>query len=115
MNPDIQHSFKALADPTRRQILIQLSQQAMTIAEITDGFDMTRAAIKKHLDVLQSCSLISVNKKGRESINTLEAQGLKTIIDWLSYFDQFWDTKLNRLQTVISENESNINNEKKRK
>lgn len=106
MNPDIQHSFKALADPTRRQILVQLSQKDMTIAEITDQFDMTRAAIKKHLNVLESGSLISVKTNGRERINTLEAQGLKTITDWLSYFDQFWDTRLSRLQAAIAENEN---------
>ena len=109
MNPDIQHSFKALADPTRRQILMYLSQQDMTIAEVTDQFDMTRAAIKKHLNILEGGSLISVKTQGRERINTLEAQGLKTITDWLAYFEQFWDTKLDSLRAAIEKNESDIN------
>ena len=118
MNPDIQHSFKALADPTRRQILMHLSQQEMTIAEITDHFDMTRAAIKKHLNILESGSLISVKKNGRERVNSLETNGLKTITDWLGYFDQFWDNKLSRLQTAIAKNENianNLTNQNKRK
>ena len=109
MNPELQHSFKALADPTRRQILVHLSQQEMTIAEITDQFDMTRAAIKKHLNILESGSLISVKTSGREKLNSLEIEGLKTITDWLTYFDQFWDTKLSRLQTVIANDPDNKN------
>lgn len=109
MNPDTQYSFKALADPTRRQILVHLSQQEMTIAEITDEFDMTRAAIKKHLTILESGSLISVKTQGRERINSLETEGLKTISDWLGYFDQFWDNKLNSLQKAITNSADNKN------
>jgi len=104
MTPDIQYSFKALADPTRRQIIRQLSQQEMTIAEITDQFDITRAAIKKHLNVLERGKLISVKANGRERINSLETDGLQEIMDWLGYFDQFWDNKLSRLQTAIENN-----------
>lgn len=107
MQTDIQHSFKALADPTRRQILVHLSQQDMTIAEVTDQFDMTRAAIKKHLNILESGHLISVKTHGRERINTLEAQGLKTITNWLAYFDKFWDTKLDGLRSAIEKSEIN--------
>jgi len=97
MNPKIQHSFKALADPTRREILVHLSQEDMTIAEITEQFDMTRAAIKKHLTILENGRLITVKKSGRERINSLETEGLKTVTDWLHYFDQFWDKKLDSL------------------
>jgi len=105
MTPDIQNSFKALADPTRRTILMHLSKQDMTIGEITNQFDMTRAAIKKHLNALENGSLISVKSNGRERINKLETKGLKTINDWLTYFDQFWDTKLDGLREVIETNE----------
>ncbi len=109
MTLNIQHSFKALADPTRRQILVHLSQQDMTIADITDQFDITRAGIKKHLNILESGKLISVKTRGRERINSLETEGLKTITDWLAYFDQFWDEKLSSLQTAIANNETKTN------
>ena len=115
MNQNIQHSFKALADPTRRQILTHLSKQDMTIADITDQFDITRAAIKKHLNILENGKLISVKTSGRERINSLETEGIKTITDWLSYFDQFWDEKLSRLKTAIANNEIETNSKKKRK
>jgi len=105
MTPYIQNSFKALADPTRRMILMHLSKQDMTIAEVTDQFDMTRAAIKKHLNVLENGKLISVKSTGRTRINKLETKGLKAISDWLTYFDQFWDTKLDALREVIERSE----------
>jgi len=73
---------------------------------------MTRAAIKKHLTILEKGSLISVKTNGRERINSLETDGLKTVTDWLTYFDQFWDNKLNRLQTAIANNNAE-NSEKK--
>lgn len=101
MSADIQQSFKALADPTRRGILVHLSQRDMTIAEVTDQFDMTRAAIKKHLNILESGNLISVEIKGRERVNKLETKGIKNITDWLNYFDQFWDIKLDKLRQAI--------------
>lgn len=109
MNLEIQNSFKALADPTRRTILMHLSQQDMTIGEVTDQFDMTRAAVKKHLNILESGRLITVESNGRERINKLDTKGIKSITDWLKYFDQFWDTKLDKLRDAIESSEDYSN------
>ncbi len=102
MNLEIQNSFKALADPTRRSILIHLSQKDMTIGEVTDQFDMTRAAVKKHLTVLESGRLISVESNGRERINKLETKGLKTISDYEYLLLQAFESG------TISEKESDV-------
>ena len=102
-----QDSFKALADPTRRMILMHLSTKDMTIGEITDHFDMTRAAVKKHLNILEDGQLISVRRSGRERINTLEPIGLKSVSDWLSYFDQFWNHRLTTLKNIIETEQEN--------
>lgn len=96
-----QPTFRALADPTRRAILMQLSAQDMTIAEVASGFDITRAAVKKHLTVLSDGGLISMTPKGREVITRLEPHGFAPVRDWLSFFDQFWDDKLSSLKTII--------------
>ena len=101
MNQDIQSSFKALADPTRRSILMQLSAQDMTVQELTDNFDMTRAAVKKHLTILENGKLITAHRQGRDRINRLDTLGLKSVTEWLSYFDQFWDERLNHLKNAI--------------
>ena len=102
MSTQVQNSFRALADPTRRDILVLLSKQEMTIAEIADEFPMTRAAVKKHLTVLEQGQLITVHPSGRERVNRLEPRGMKNVTEWVKYFDQFWDDKLSALQNVIN-------------
>jgi len=96
-----QMGFRALADPTRRSILQLLAKNDMTIAEVADNFQMTRAAVKKHLTILNDGDLISVRAIGRSRVNTLNADGIKRVFDWLSYFDVFWDDRLNKLKTEI--------------
>lgn len=102
--PDhLQPVFRALADPTRRDILRMLGTHPMTIAQVSDQFDMTRAAVKKHLVMLSDGGLIVVEKHGRERINSLNADALKPVVDWLGWFDQFWDTRLDALKAAIEE------------
>lgn len=101
----VQGAFRALADPTRRDILVFLSRQDMTIGEVADRFEITRAAVKKHLTILEQGALISVHPSGREKINRLEPLGLKTVADWLNYFNQFWDERLRSLQSAIEQEE----------
>ena len=96
-----QAAFRALADPTRREILLHLSQGDLTIGEVKVHFDITRGAIKKHLNILEEGRLISVHARGRERINHLEPAGLKTATEWLNYFSQFWDEKLGHLKSAI--------------
>ncbi|MCG7519728.1 helix-turn-helix transcriptional regulator [Ruegeria sp. Ofav3-42] len=104
MQIQTQNAFRALADPTRREIVQILASQDMTIAQLTDRFDMTRAAVKKHLTVLSDGGLISVEARGRERINRLEPKGMAPILDWFSYFDQFWDDRLSNLKEAIERN-----------
>jgi DNA-binding transcriptional ArsR family regulator len=96
-----QPTFRALADPTRRDILLMLRGKDMTIAEVADNFDMTRAAVKKHLTVLSDGGLITVRAQGRERINTINTAGMAPVLDWLTFFDAFWDDRLNALITAI--------------
>lgn len=93
--------FRALADPTRRDILMMLHGTDMTIAQVAENFEMTRAAVKKHLTVLSDGGLVSVRAKGREKINTLNPNAFAPIVDWLGFFDLFWDDRLNDLKAAI--------------
>lgn len=77
----------------------------MTIAEVSDNFDMTRAAVKKHLTMLSDGGLINVEARGRERINSLNPQGFAPVFDWLSFFDQFWDDRLSDLKTAIEKDQ----------
>jgi len=101
MSPAAQTAFRALADPTRREILLMLRAHDMTIADVAGNFDMTRAAVKKHLTVLSDGGLITVEARGRERINHLNPVGMAPVLSWLEYFDAFWDDKLAALKTAI--------------
>ena len=96
-----QYTFRALADPTRRNILKMLNRQELTIAEVAENFEMTRAAVKKHLTVLSDGGLITIEPRGREKVNKINPAGMTPVLDWFAFFDGFWDTRLDALKTAI--------------
>ncbi len=98
---DLQPAFRALADPTRRAILRMLGDSDMTVAEVADRFDITRAAVKKHLVILEDGALIRSEPRGRERVHQLDAQAIKPVFDWLGYFDRYWDGPLSRLKETV--------------
>ena len=101
----MQHSdqsiFRALADPTRREILQLLSLNECSIGQLTEVFPMTRAAVKKHLTVLEEGQLIEVESRGRERINRLRPNGLRPVLDWIDQLDLAWDDRLAALKSAI--------------
>ena len=101
MSPNQQLCFRALADPTRRDILTLLRQDDLTIADVAERFDITRTAVKKHLTMLSDGGLITVEARGRERINRFNPQGMAPVFDWFSYFDTFWDDRLATLKQAI--------------
>ncbi|WP_395373320.1 ArsR/SmtB family transcription factor [Marinicella sp. W31] len=103
MNQDLQPLFRALADTTRRQILMRLSDHDMSIAEVAEQFDMSRTAVKKHLTILQQGQLISIKQQGRESINSIEPENLKPVSEWINHFSHFWDERLHQLKQAIEQ------------
>ncbi|MEM9937711.1 MAG: metalloregulator ArsR/SmtB family transcription factor [Pseudomonadota bacterium] len=96
-----QSIFRAIADSTRRDILQLLSEREMSVNEIASNFSMTRPAIAKHLNILREGQLLKVTQKGRERIHTLTPEALKTVADWVSYYDRFWDDRLAQLKTIV--------------
>lgn len=102
----IQPTFRALADPTRREILLMLRQRDLTIAEVAENFDITRAAVKKHLTVLAEGGLISVETRGRERVNRFKPDGIAPVFDWLSFFDGYWDDRLSALKSAIEKDKT---------
>ena len=103
MTADLQGAFRALADPSRRAMLVLLSDRDMTIGEVSGHFAMTRAAVKKHLSILEHGRLISVHPRGRQRINRLQPQALKRAADWFAYFERYWDDKLGRLTSAVAD------------
>jgi DNA-binding transcriptional ArsR family regulator len=93
--------FQAIADPTRRQLLTLLADQDLPIAAISRRFPITRTAVNKHLHVLADAGLVSSKRVGRETRYKLQPEPLAEVKEWLSFFDVYWDEKLDALQKFV--------------
>jgi len=101
--------FQAIADPTRRAILVLIASQAMTPNALAEHFDTTRQAVSKHLRILTECELVKQEYQGREIYYTLEIQKMKEIDNWLSQFRKIMESRFDRLDNLLE------NMKKKRK
>ena len=100
--------FQAIADPSRRQMLMMLSKESMTINSIAGNFDMSRPAVSKHIKILYNAGFISIKDIGRERYCTLKQDGFDKVQDFINYFDKFWTSKLKKLEMILN-NKSNKN------
>lgn len=94
--------FQAIADPTRRAILVLLAAHTMTAGAIAEKFEVARPTISKHMQVLQECELISATPKGREIHYTIKAEKMKEIDHWLAQFRKIWEDRFNALDDLLS-------------
>lgn len=94
-------AFQVIADPSRRQMLMILSKDSMTINSIAENFDMSRPAVSKHVKILYNAGFISITGIGRERHCILKQDGFDELQKFINYFDKFWLTKLNKLQTIL--------------
>jgi DNA-binding transcriptional ArsR family regulator len=99
-------TFAALADPTRRAILARLARGDATVLEIAQPFDMTQAAVSKHLKVLERAGLISRGRDAQRRPSRLEAQPLKDAAEWIATYREFWEESYSRLDEYLSELQS---------
>lgn len=99
--------FHALSDSTRRAILARLSSGDALVTELAKPFDMSLPAISKHLTVLEKAGLLHRHKDGRIRRCELNAGPLETAADWIKYYQQFWETKLDSLAEYLEKNRQN--------
>jgi DNA-binding transcriptional ArsR family regulator len=100
-------AFQVIGDPSRRKMLMLLSEDSLTINSLADNFDMSRPAVSKHIKILHSAGFISIQDIGRERYCTLKKDGFEELQSWISYFDQFWTTKLKKLENLLNKKLSN--------
>jgi len=93
--------FQAIADPTRRAIIVLIALQPMTPNAIAQHFDTTRQAVSKHLRILTECDLISQEQKGREIYYQLEVEKMKEVDQWIEQFRKIWETRFNQLDDLL--------------
>jgi DNA-binding transcriptional ArsR family regulator len=98
-NLRIDQIFRAIADPTRREIFhaLVVASAAMPITQISEQFDISRQGVTKHIKTLEEAGLIRIDSKGRERYCHADANPLKIIGDWVGSYEKFWDDTLDRL------------------
>ena len=98
--------FQAIADPTRRAILMLVAFQAMTPTAIAENFDSSRQTISKHIQILTECELLEQEQTGREIYYHFNPKKMKEIADFIEPFRKMWDARFNRLESVMKKYKS---------
>lgn len=93
--------FNAIADPTRRSILISLTHEPQNVNALANKFDMTRQAVSLHIKYLQECEVITIKKEGRERHCQLEVETLAEVAHWLRPFRAMWTEKFDQLGQLL--------------
>ncbi|MCB0490403.1 MAG: metalloregulator ArsR/SmtB family transcription factor [Cyclobacteriaceae bacterium] len=93
--------FQAIADPTRRAILMMVAAQSMTAGAIAANFDTARPTVSKHLQILTECELLEQEQNGREMLYHLNPKKMKEIADFVEPFRKLWDDRFNKLEAVM--------------
>ncbi|MEQ9229833.1 MAG: metalloregulator ArsR/SmtB family transcription factor [Cyclobacteriaceae bacterium] len=98
-------AFQAIADPTRREIIGMLSYEPMNINDLSRKFQMTRPGVSKHLKVLKECGVVTVEKKGRETLCHAKLDALAEVALWVSQYRMFWSDNLDHLERLLNQDD----------
>lgn len=93
--------FQAIADPTRRAILVLIAAQALTPNALASEFEMSRQAVSKHIRILDECELLDQEKVGREIYYQLKVDKMKEIDQWLEQFRKIWESRFDNLDRLL--------------
>lgn len=102
-------TFIALADPTRRAILVRLMQGEASVNELAAPFDISQPAISKHLKILERAGLVSRSTAGTRRPVRIEAAPMKQAVDWLETYRTFWEASYGRLDALLAELQAPVN------
>lgn len=103
--------FQAIADPTRRAILVLIATQAMTPNALAEHFDTTRQAVSKHIQILKECEVVEQEKIGREIYYHFNPNKMKEVDEWLQPFRKLWEDRFDQLDQLLL----NLNSKKNEK
>lgn len=94
--------FQAIADPTRRAILLLLATSpTMTAGTIASNFDTARPTVSKHLQILTECALLKQEQQGREVYYYINAKKMKEVADFIEPFRMMWEERFNKLESIM--------------
>ncbi len=103
MQDKITKLFKAIADPTRRDIFhaLVIAGTALSITQISNQFDISRQGVTKHIKTLENAGLVFIDAQGRERFCNANPKELKEVNKWLQFYSQFWDNSLQNLSQYL--------------
>lgn len=101
---NLDSTFAALSDETRRSILRRLAQGETRLSDLAKPFDMTQPAVSKHVRVLSDAGLVIVEKRGRTRYCRLDASHMKDASEWILDFHAFWTLQFDHLAQHFAEN-----------
>lgn len=107
--------FQAIADPTRRSILILLASQTITAGAIAEQFHAARSTVSKHIQILTECGLVQSNQKGREIYYGLNMEKMAEIDLWMDQLRTIWEARFDNLDTYLTKLQNDRTNGKNRK
>ena len=96
-------TFVAIADPTRRSIVMSLANGERSFGELADQYEMSRPAVSQHLKVLRDAGIVTVRPDAQRRIYSLSKEGLDEIDDWLQKVREFWAPRLDKLEQLLSD------------
>lgn len=100
---DLDASFMALSDATRRGILERLGRQESSVSALADAFDMTLTGMKKHIGVLEQAGLVTTEKVGRVRTCRLGGRGLMAEAAWIEGLQQIWEARFDALDAIVDD------------
>ena len=103
MPPTLDHVLSAISDPTRRAILERLTMGPARVTDVAAPFDMSLAAVSKHVRTLERAGLVRRVRRGREHTLTLNARPLRQVARWTSRYERFWTERLDRLEAFFAQ------------
>jgi DNA-binding transcriptional ArsR family regulator len=99
----LDHTFAALADPTRRAIVARLAQGDATVGELAKPFEISLPAISRHLKILEKAALISNERQGKHRLCRLEREALASVAEWIDFQRTFWSGSFDRLDARLKQ------------
>ena len=105
-------TFIALADPTRRAILARLMEGEASVNELAAPFDISQPAVSKHIKILERAGLVTRSASGTRRPVKIEAAPMKQAVDWLEKYRQFWEASYGRLDALLAEMQTPVNTDK---
>lgn len=95
--------LQALADPTRRAIFERVAERECSVSDLNQGLNVSQPAVSQHLATLRRVGLVSDRKQGRHVFYRARPEGLRPLIDWIAYYQSFWQQRVEQLKSTLRE------------